>query len=49
MRSGMTLQNRDIELLIFLGKYKIIALDNTKYIYETKTYQEKKNGVISKT
>ena len=38
----MTLQNRDIELLIFLGKYKIISLDNTRYIYETKTYQEKR-------
>ncbi len=48
MRSGMTLQNRDIELLIFLGKYKIISLDNTKYIYETKTYQEKRIVLLAK-
>lgn len=42
MSGGIILQNRDIELLIFLGKYKIMSLDNTKYIYETKTYQEKR-------
>lgn len=42
MRDGIRLQNRDIELLIFLGKYKIISLDNTRYIYETVTYQEKR-------
>lgn len=42
MLRKIILQNRDIELLIFLGKYKIISLDNTKYIYETKTYQEKR-------
>lgn len=42
MRDGIRLQNRDIELLIFLGKYKIILLDNTRYIYETVTYQEKR-------
>lgn len=42
MREGIRLQNRDIELLIFLGKYKIISLDNTRYIYETVTYQEKR-------
>lgn len=48
MRSGMTLQNRDIELLIFLGKYKIISLDNTRYIYETKTYQEKRIVLLAK-
>ena len=48
MRSGMTLQNRDIELLIFLGKYKIISLDNARYIYETKTYQEKRIVLLAK-
>lgn len=42
MSEGIRLQNRDIELLIFLGKYKIITLDNTRYIYETVTYQEKR-------
>ena len=42
MKEVIRLQNRDIELLIFLGKYKIISLDNTRYIYETKTYQEKR-------
>ena len=42
MREGIRLQNREIELLIFLGKYKIISLDNTRYIYETVTYQEKR-------
>lgn len=30
MRVGIRLQNRDIELLIFLGKYKVISLDNTR-------------------
>jgi len=44
----MILQNRDIELLIFLGKYKIISLDNTKYIYETKIYQEKRIVLLAK-
>ena len=48
MRNGMTLQNRDIELLIFLGKYKIISLDNARYIYETKTYQEKRIVLLTK-
>ena len=48
MRRGMTLQNRDIELLIFLGKYKIISLDNARYIYETKTYQEKRIVLLAK-
>ena len=48
MRSRMTLQNRDIELLIFLGKYKIISLDNARYIYETKTYQEKRIVLLAK-
>lgn len=42
MREGIRLQNRDIELLIFLGKYKVISLDNTRYIYGTVTYQEKR-------
>lgn len=42
MRDGIRLQNRDIELLMFLGKYKIISLDNTRYIYDTVTYQEKR-------
>ena len=42
MIDGIRLQNRDIELLTFLGRYKIISLDNTRYIYETVTYQEKR-------
>ena len=42
MKEEIRLQNRDIELLIFLGKYKIISLDNTRYIYGTVTYQEKR-------
>ena len=48
MGEGIRLQNRDIELLIFLGKYKIISLDNTRYIYETVTYQEKRIVVLAK-
>lgn len=48
MSKGIRLQNRDIELLIFLGKYKIISLDNTRYIYETVTYQEKRIVVLAK-
>lgn len=48
MREGIRLQNRDIELLIFLGKYKIISLDNTRYIYETVTYQEKRMVALAK-
>lgn len=46
MGEKLILQNRDIELLIFLGRYKIISLDNTKYIYNTKTYQEKRIVVL---
>lgn len=42
MNDKIILQNRDIELLIFLGRYKIISLDNTRYIYNTVTYQEKR-------
>lgn len=42
MKDRIRLQNRDIELLMLLGRYKIISLDNTRYIYETKTYQEKR-------
>ena len=42
MKNGIILQERDIELLIFLGKYKTISLDNTRYIYGTVTYQEKR-------
>ena len=42
MKKGLILQNRDIELLKFLAEYKTITLDNTKYIYGTKTYQEKR-------
>ena len=48
MGEGIRLQNRDIELLIFLGKYKVISLDNTRYIYETVTYQEKRMVVLAK-
>lgn len=42
MKKGLILQERDKELLEFLSKYKTITLDNTKYIFETKTYQEKR-------
>ena len=48
MSKKIRLQNRDIELLIFLGKYKIISLDNTRYIYETITYQEKRIVALAK-
>ena len=34
MKKGLILQERDIELLIFLSQYKTITLDNTKYIFE---------------
>lgn len=42
MKKGLILQERDVELLEFLAEYKTITLDNTKYIYGTKTYQEKR-------
>lgn len=42
MEKGLILQERDVGLLEFLAEYKTITLDNTKYIYETKTYQEKR-------
>lgn len=42
MEKNIRLQKRDIELLIFLGRYKIMSLDNTKNIYGTITYQEKR-------
>ena len=42
MKKGVVLQERDIELLKFLAEYKIITLDNARYIYGTKTYQEKR-------
>ena len=42
MSNEIRLQSRDIELLVFLGKYKIMSLDNTRYIYDTITYQEKR-------
>ena len=42
MKKGLVLQERDVELLEFLAQYKTITLDNTKYIYGTKTYQEKR-------
>ena len=42
MKKGLILQVRDIELLEFLAEYKTITLDNAKYIYGTKTYQEKR-------
>lgn len=48
MGEGIRSQNRDIELLIFLGKYKIISLDNTRYIYETVIYQEKRIVALAK-
>lgn len=48
MSQKIRLQNRDIELLIFLGKDKIISLDNTRYIYETITYQEKRIVALAK-
>lgn len=42
MEKGLVLQERDIELLEFLAEYKTITLDNTRYIYGTKTYQKKR-------
>lgn len=48
MRNEIRLQSRDIELLIFLGKYKMMSLDNTRYIYETVTYQEKRMVALVK-
>lgn len=42
MKKGLVLQERDVELLEFLAEYKTITLDNTRYIYCTKTYQEKR-------
>lgn len=42
MEKGIVLQERDIELLKFLAEYKTITLDNSRYIYCTKTYQEKR-------
>ena len=42
MEKGLILHERDVELLEFLAQYKTITLDNTKYIYGTKTYQEKR-------
>ena len=42
MKKGLILQERDVELLEFLAEYKTITLNNTKYIYGTKTYQEKR-------
>ena len=46
MEKGLVLQERDIELLEFLAEYKTITLDNTRYIYGTKTYQEKRKQII---
>lgn len=42
MEKGLVLQERDVELLEFLAEYNTITLDNTRYIYCTKTYQEKR-------
>ena len=42
MEKRLVLQERDIELLEFLAEYKTITLDNTRYIYGIKTYQEKR-------
>ena len=42
MEKGLLLQERDAQLLEFLAEYKTITLDNTRYIYGTKTYQEKR-------
>ena len=48
------MQERDIELLKFLAEYRTITLDNARYIYGTKTYQEKrichlvKEGYVSR-
>ena len=54
MKKGVILQERDIELLKFLAEYRTITLDNARYIYGTKTYQEKrichlvKDGYVSR-
>ena len=42
MKKGLVLQERDINLLKFLAEYRTITLNNAKYIYGTKTYQEKR-------
>lgn len=42
IEKALVLQERDVELLEFLAEYKTITLDNTGYIYGTKTYQEKR-------
>ena len=42
VEKGLVLQDRDVELLEFLAEYKTITLDNTRYIYGTKIYYEKK-------
>ena len=48
MSNEIRLQSRDIELLVFLGRYKMMSLDNTRYIYETVTYQEKRMVALVK-
>lgn len=42
MEKRLVLQRRGLELLEFLAEYKTITLDNARYIYGTKTYQEKR-------
>ena len=42
MEKNIRITKRDMELLKFLAEYKIMSLDNTKYIYGTVTYQEKR-------
>ena len=42
MGSNIRITERDMELLKFLAEYKIMLLDNARYIYDTITYQEKR-------
>ena len=48
MSRDIRITYRDIKLLEFLAEYKIMSLDNSKYIYETITYQEKRIVVLVK-
>ena len=41
MKKGVVLQERDIDLLKFLAEYKIITLDNARYIWDKDLSGEK--------
>jgi len=42
MGNNIRITDRDIMLLEFLAEYKIMSLDNTRYVYGTVQYQEKR-------